>query len=479
MNKKVMVSGVQPTNDITLGNYLGAIKNFVKYQDEYLMYVFVADLHALTTNNIDINIEKNSYNIAKTYLAAGLDPNKVIIFNQSSVIEHTLLGYIVMCNTTLGELNRMTQFKDKSSKCKSSNGTDYIPTGLLIYPTLMAADILLYQADFVPVGIDQKQHVELTRDLVIRFNHHYQKDVFVLPSPVLPKQGAKITSLSNPLKKMSKSESDKGTIYLLEDVQIARKKIMSAVTDSENEIRYDMENKPGISNLLTILSVLTHQSIDDLQQKYQNVGYGQFKKDVADVVCHELETLQQKVQEIKNGHILESILKQGASKASSIASQTLQQVYEVDKKQLKNLIIKQDSAYQRIIEEKDLKIKQLNSLSTIHIKDTISVKDTVIHQIPVTKDTVVTFVKPIKSITITGDLIIENNKIDLIFKSYKMDLVIRVIDYHEIIYWYNFKKRKEYGYNLIGFRNHYISKVYAEAPGYEDNINVELIKVKK
>ena len=158
---------------------------------------------------------------------------------------------------------------------------------------------------------------------------------------------------------------------------------------------------------------------------------------------------------------------------------SLQQVYEVDKKQLKNLIIKQDSAYQRIIEEKDLKIKQLNSLSTIHIKDTISVKDTVIHQIPVTKDTVVTFVKPIKSITITGDLIIENNKIDLIFKSYKMDLVIRVIDYHEIIYWYNFKKRKEYGYNLIGFRNHYISKVYAEAPGYEDNINIELIKVKK
>ena len=229
------------------------------------------------------------------------------------------------CNSYMGELQIMTQYKDKTQKIKN----DSIPTGIFIYPTLMAADILLYQADFVPVGIDQKQHVELTRDLVIRFNHHYQKDVFALPAPVLPKQGAKITSLSNPLKKMSKSESDKGTIYLLEDVQIARKKIMSAVTDSENEIRYDMENKPGISNLLTILSVLTHQSIDDLQQKYQNVGYGQFKKDVADVVCHELETLQQKVQEIKNGHILESILKQGASKASSIASQTLQQVYEV------------------------------------------------------------------------------------------------------------------------------------------------------
>lgn len=320
-----MISGIKPTGELTLGNYIGAIKQFIQYQDEYELFVFLADLHALTLP-IDANeLRKNSEDILAIYLACGLDPNKVVIFKQSDVHEHAELGYIMACNSYMGELQRMTQYKDKTQKMKN----DSIPTGIFIYPTLMAADILLYQADFVPVGIDQKQHVELTRDLVIRFNHHYQKDVFVLPAPVLPKQGAKITSLSNPLKKMSKSESDKGTIYLLEDVQIARKKIMSAVTDSENEIRYDMENKPGISNLLTILSVLTHQSIDDLQQKYQNVGYGQFKKDVADVVCHELETLQQKVQEIKNGHILESILKQGASKASSIASQTLQQVYEV------------------------------------------------------------------------------------------------------------------------------------------------------
>ncbi len=323
--KKRMISGIKPTGELTLGNYIGAIKQFIQYQDEYELFVFLADLHALTLP-IDANeLRKNSEDILAIYLACGLDPNKVVIFKQSDVHEHAELGYIMACNSYMGELQRMTQYKDKTQKMKN----DSIPTGIFIYPTLMAADILLYQADFVPVGIDQKQHVELTRDLVIRFNHHYQKDVFVLPSPVLPKQGAKITSLSNPLKKMSKSESDKGTIYLLEDVQIARKKIMSAVTDSENEIRYDMENKPGISNLLTILSVLTHQSIDDLQEKYQNVGYGQFKKDVADVVCHELETLQQKVQEIKNGHILESILKQGASKASSIASQTLQQVYEV------------------------------------------------------------------------------------------------------------------------------------------------------
>lgn len=323
--KKRMISGIKPTGELTLGNYIGAIKQFIQYQEEYELFVFLADLHALTLP-IDANeLRKNSEDILAIYLACGLDPNKVVIFKQSDIHEHAELGYIMACNSYMGELQRMTQYKDKTQKMKN----DSIPTGIFIYPTLMAADILLYQADFVPVGIDQKQHVELTRDLVIRFNHHYQKDVFVLPAPVLPKQGAKITSLSNPLKKMSKSESDKGTIYLLEDVQIARKKIMSAVTDSENEIRYDMENKPGISNLLTILSVLTHQSIDDLQQKYQNVGYGQFKKDVADVVCHELETLQQKVQEIKNGHILESILKQGASKASSIASQTLQQVYEV------------------------------------------------------------------------------------------------------------------------------------------------------
>ncbi len=320
-----MISGIKPTGELTLGNYIGAIKQFIQYQEEYELFVFLADLHALTLP-IDANeLRKNSEDILAIYLACGLDPNKVVIFKQSDIHEHAELGYIMACNSYMGELQRMTQYKDKTQKMKN----DSIPTGIFIYPTLMAADILLYQADFVPVGIDQKQHVELTRDLVIRFNHHYQKDVFALPAPVLPKQGAKITSLSNPLKKMSKSESDKGTIYLLEDVQIARKKIMSAVTDSENEIRYDMENKPGISNLLTILSVLTHQSIDDLQQKYQNVGYGQFKKDVADVVCHELETLQQKVQEIKNGHILESILKQGASKASSIASQTLQQVYEV------------------------------------------------------------------------------------------------------------------------------------------------------
>lgn len=320
-----MISGIKPTGELTLGNYIGAIKQFIQYQEEYELFVFLADLHALTLP-IDANeLRKNSEDILAIYLACGLDPNKVVIFKQSDIHEHAELGYIMACNSYMGELQRMTQYKDKTQKMKN----DSIPTGIFIYPTLMAADILLYQADYVPVGIDQKQHVELTRDLVIRFNHHYQKDVFALPAPVLPKQGAKITSLSNPLKKMSKSESDKGTIYLLEDVKIARKKIMSAVTDSENEIRYDMENKPGISNLLTILSVLTHQSIDDLQQKYQNVGYGQFKKDVADVVCHELETLQQKVQEIKNGHILESILKQGASKASSIASQTLQQVYEV------------------------------------------------------------------------------------------------------------------------------------------------------
>lgn len=324
--KKRMVSGIKPTGALTLGNYIGAIKQFIQYQDEYELYVFLADLHALTLP-MDIScdeLRQNSEDILAIYLACGLDPKKVVIFKQSDVHEHAELGYLMACHSYMGELQRMTQFKDKTQKMKNEN----IPAGIFIYPTLMAADILLYQAQYVPVGVDQKQHVELTRNLVLRMNHLYKKELFVLPEPVLAKQGAKITSLANPTKKMSKSESDKGTIYLLEDLSITRKKIMSAVTDSENEIRYDVENKPGISNLLTILSVLTNQSIETLQQKYQKVGYGTFKKEVADFVCSELEMLQQKVQKIKESHLLESILQQGAKKASTIAKQTLNEVYQ-------------------------------------------------------------------------------------------------------------------------------------------------------
>lgn len=332
MNKKVMVSGVQPTNDITLGNYLGAIKNFVKYQDEYLMYVFVADLHALTTNNIDINIEKNSYNIAKTYLAAGLDPNKVIIFNQSSVIEHTLLGYIVMCNTTLGELNRMTQFKDKSSKCKSSNGTDYIPTGLLIYPTLMAADILLYDAQVVIVGQDQKQHLELTKNIATRFNNQYKKQIFKIPEFKTEVNTTKIMDLVDPSRKMSKSSlNTKGTIFINEDINLTRKKIMSSLTDNYNQVKYDVEKQPGISNLINIYSSITNKSINEIENEFKNIeNYGVFKKAVADVVCNLIEEIQQKINKITDKQIKE-ILQKGAIEATKAAQAKINFVKKIMK----------------------------------------------------------------------------------------------------------------------------------------------------
>ena len=320
---KRMLSGIKPTGQLTLGNYIGAIKQFITYQDEYEMIVFIADLHALTLPIDPKELRKNTKDLISVYLACGLDSNKVILFKQSDVHEHAELGYIMACNSYMGELSRMTQYKDKTAKI-SDNGS--IPTGIFVYPTLMAADILLYDADHIPVGIDQKQHVELTRDLAIRFNNHYS-ETFVVPEPVISKTGAKINSLSSPDKKMSKSESEKGTIYLLEDLNITRKKIMSAVTDSENEIRYDMENKPGISNLLTILSALTNKTIDSLVEEYKGCGYGVFKKAVADIVCNELEALQNKVKEIQESNVIEEILKDGAEKASYLARKKLSKVY--------------------------------------------------------------------------------------------------------------------------------------------------------
>ena len=321
--KKRMISGIKPTGILTLGNYIGALKQFVRYQDEYEMFLFLADLHALTLPIDSEELKENSKNLLAIYLACGLDKDKVVLFRQSDVHEHAELGYIMCCNSYMGELQRMTQYKDKIQNLKSEN----IPTGIFVYPTLMAADIILYNANYVPVGIDQKQHVELARDLVIRFNHRYG-DTFVLPEPIISKQGAKIFSLSNPTKKMSKSESEKGTIYLLEDLKITRKKIMSAVTDSDNEVRYDVENKPGISNLLVIMSELTGRSIESIQKEYATAGYGTFKKAVADVVCAELETLQKKVEEIKNSQLIDQILMDGANKARKIAQETLSNVYQ-------------------------------------------------------------------------------------------------------------------------------------------------------
>ena len=322
-NRKRMLSGIKPTGKITLGNYIGAIKQFVTYQDEYEMYIFVANLHALTLPIDPKELRGNTKDMIAIYLAAGLDPEKVILFKQSDVHEHAELGYVMACMSNMGELNRMTQYKDKA---KNFSAKESIPTGIFVYPTLMAADIILYDADYVPVGVDQKQHVELTRDLAIKFNSRYS-DTFKVPEPLLAKQGAKIYSLSNPERKMSKSESDKGTIYLLEDLAIIRKKIMSAVTDSECEVKFDPANKPGVSNLLTIESCLSGVSIEELENKYKGKNYGEFKKSVADVVCEEIEKIQNKVKEIQSSGVIERILEEGAMKASYVARKKLSKVY--------------------------------------------------------------------------------------------------------------------------------------------------------
>ncbi len=319
-----MLSGIKPTGQLTLGNYIGAIKQFISYQNDYEMLIFIADLHALTLPIDPKELKENTENLIAIYLACGLDPNKVILFKQSDVHEHAELGYILACQSNMGELSRMTQYKDKSSKISNKES---IPTGLFIYPTLMAADILLYDADYVPVGIDQKQHVELTRDIAERFNRTYGGG-FKIPETVLARSGAKINSLSDPNKKMSKSESDKGTIYLLDDLALSRKKIMSAVTDMDNEVRFDMENKPGISNLLTIMSTLSNRSIEDLENEYRHGGYGNFKKAVADVVISELEALQNKVNEIKKSGIISQVLLEGSKKAEALASKKLELIYK-------------------------------------------------------------------------------------------------------------------------------------------------------
>lgn len=316
-----MLSGIKPTGQLTLGNYIGALRNFVKYQDEYEMIVFIANLHCITEYQEPAQLRKNLTDAVALYLACGLDPNKATIFLQTDVKQHAQLGYIMACNTYLGELNRMTQFKDKTAK-----GEKNLTAGLYTYPCLMAADILLYNADYVPVGEDQKQHVELTRDLAIRFNNKYSK-TFTVPEPVVAKVGARIMSLQDPSKKMSKSdETNKGCIYLLDDLKVARKKIMSAVTDSVGIIQLDKENQPGLYNLIEIASSLSERSMEDIVDEFKDQGYGKLKAYVADVVCKELEQIQNKYHEILASHTLEKVLEEGAIKAEKIASATLKDV---------------------------------------------------------------------------------------------------------------------------------------------------------
>ena len=320
----VVLSGIKPTGQLTLGNYIGALRNFAKYQDDNQVFVFIADLHALTLPIDPQVLYNNTRDIVAFYLACGLDPKKATIFLQSQVPAHSELNTILGNYAYMGEMNRMTQFKEKASKLNEKS----IGLGLFTYPVLMAADILLYNAETVPVGEDQKQHVELCRNLAERFNHRYKEDVFVIPTPVINKTGARIMSLSDPTKKMSKSDA-KGDIFLKDDLKQARKKEMSAVTDLECEVRYDKENKPGISNLLTIYSCLKDISIEEAEKEFIGCNYGTFKRAVADIVCETLEKLQTKYNEILESGIIDEVLEQGAKRASEIASETVRRVKKV------------------------------------------------------------------------------------------------------------------------------------------------------
>jgi tryptophanyl-tRNA synthetase len=318
-----MISGIKPTGGLTLGNYLGALKRFPSYQKDFQTFLFIADLHALTLPIEPQTLKDNSIDIAAFYLAAGLDPNQSTIFLQSQVSAHAELNTILQNFIYMGELSRMTQFKEKSQQMKEAA----IGLGLFAYPVLMASDILLYDAQMVPVGEDQVQHLELTRDLVQRFNNRFG-DVLVMPKAQLGSVGTRIMSLADPSKKMSKSDP-KGNIELKEDLGSIRKKIMSAVTDSETIIRFDEVNKPGISNLLTILASLTDQSIDDTVDSVKTLTYGGLKAKVADVVVNHIGQLQQRYQTILTSGMVERVLLEGSKRAQLVANATLQRVKKV------------------------------------------------------------------------------------------------------------------------------------------------------
>ena len=320
---KRMLSGIKPTGRVTLGNYIGAIKPFVSYQDEYEMIVFVANLHSMTIYQEPKDLRKNTKDLISLYLAAGLDPKKVTLFLQSDVLEHAQLGWYLGCMVSMGELSRMTQYKDKASKLKKDES---IGAGIFNYPSLMNADILIYDPDYVPVGEDQKQHCELARDIAERFNNRYS-ETFKLPEPLVPKVGGRIMDLQDPTKKMSKSSPNgKGCIYVLDPINVSKKKILSAVTDSDSHVKFDPENKPGISNLLEIYSIVSGKTIEELETMYEGKGYGDFKKDLAEVVGDELQRIQDRYNEVLDGDYLDNILEAGAEKARRIARKKLAKV---------------------------------------------------------------------------------------------------------------------------------------------------------
>lgn len=317
-------SGIQPSGDLTLGNYLGALKNFIPFQDTHECYYCVVNQHAITVPQDPEQLRRRTNELAALYLAAGLDPQKATLFVQSEVPEHALFGWVMITMSYVGEMERMTQYKDKAKKQGES-----IPFGLMAYPALMAADILLYQADLVPVGEDQRQHMEIARTLAERFNYRYG-EVLTVPEMWAPKGGARVMSLQEPTKKMSKSDDNRtATIYLLdEDDEIVRK-IKRAQTDSDGVIRYDKENKPGISNLLSIHSAISGRTFDELAVDYEGQGYGTLKKDVADLVVGALQPIRERYHELVGSPELAEILAEGAAKAHAKAAVTYAKVCEV------------------------------------------------------------------------------------------------------------------------------------------------------
>ncbi len=317
---KKILTGLQPSGTITIGNYIGSIKQMVKLQNEYDSTIFIADLHAITVPQDKNYLPKKIKELVALYIACGIDPKKNTIFVQSDNPYHSCVSWILECNTPYGELSRMTQFKDKSSKSESFS------SGLLTYPILMAADILIYDVDYVPVGIDQKQHVELTRNIAEKFNKKYG-DTFKVPDALISKSGAKIMDLVNPDKKMSKSSDNPKTfISMLDPEDVVRKKIMSATTDNECIVKYDIDNKPGISNLMCIASEFSEDSIEDIENKFIGKNYGEFKKYVADVVVDTLNKIQKRYNELIDSEELDDILDDGKDITKKIAKKKYKEV---------------------------------------------------------------------------------------------------------------------------------------------------------
>lgn len=322
--KKRILSGIQPSGELTLGSYLGAIKNWHTLADEYDCYYMLADMHTITVRQVPAELRRRTLTQLAAYIACGLDPEKNVLFIQSHVPAHAQLGWVLDCYTMFGELSRMTQFKDKSAK-----NADNINAGLFTYPALMAADILLYQADLVPVGEDQKQHVEICRDIANRFNGIYG-DVFKLPEPYIPKMGARVMSLTSPQSKMSKSDKDQnGCVYMLEKPEEILRKFKKAVTDSEACVRFDPKEKPGVSNLMQIYAVCTGKSFETIEQEFAGQGYGSFKQTVGEAVVEMLRPIREETEHLlADKAYLESIYRAGAERASYVANKTLRKVYK-------------------------------------------------------------------------------------------------------------------------------------------------------